>query len=142
MIYCIKVPKPIKNGHQIFQKCFIIFGPLCIVTVGIPPRTHCLKSSLRIAAKKSIYKTSSSTDSSARACENAEAEICADSQFYLYILLYFQEPFTNTETPWHSDESYWLDLPDKRALSFWFPMQDVNVCNNNIMQCILVIFGT
>jgi len=33
------------------------------------------------------------------------------------------------ETPWHSDESYWLDLPDKRALSFWFPMQDVKVEN-------------
>ena len=28
------------------------------------------------------------------------------------------------ETPWHQDESYWLDLPDKRALSFWFPMED------------------
>ena len=23
------------------------------------------------------------------------------------------------ETPWHQDESYWPDLPDKRALSFW-----------------------
>ena len=32
-------------------------------------------------------------------------------------------------TPWHQDESYWPDLPDKRALSFWFPMQDVNVEN-------------
>ena len=43
--------------------------------------------------------------------------------------LYFiiQEPYTNTATPWHSDEAYWLDLPDKRALTFWFPMQDVDV---------------
>ena len=23
------------------------------------------------------------------------------------------------ETPWHQDQSYWPDLPDKRALSFW-----------------------
>ena len=38
------------------------------------------------------------------------------------------------ETPWHSDESYWLDLPDKRALSFWFPMQDVNVSQNRVFQ--------
>ena len=38
-----------------------------------------------------------------------------------------QEGFTDTTTPWHSDEAYWLDLADKRALSFWFPMQDVNV---------------
>ena len=25
---------------------------------------------------------------------------------------------SDVETPWHQDESYWLDLPDKRALSF------------------------
>ena len=34
---------------------------------------------------------------------------------------------SDVETPWHQDESYWLDLPDKRALSFWIPMQDVTV---------------
>ena len=50
------------------------------------------------------------------------------------------------ETPWHQDESYWPDLPDKRALSFWsdpransdhscstlmcrFPMEDATVDN-------------
>ena len=35
------------------------------------------------------------------------------------------------ETPWHQDESYWPDLPDKRALSFWserneFPMSSIH----------------
>jgi len=39
----------------------------------------------------------------------------------------FKEQNSDTVTPWHSDEAYWLDLPDKRSLSFWFPMQDVNV---------------
>ena len=34
---------------------------------------------------------------------------------------------SDVETPWHQDESYWLDLPDKRAISFWIPMQDVTV---------------
>ena len=27
------------------------------------------------------------------------------------------------------DESYWLDLPDKRALSFWVPMEAATVDN-------------
>ena len=27
------------------------------------------------------------------------------------------------------DESYWLDMPDKRALSFWFPLCDARVEN-------------
>jgi len=44
-------------------------------------------------------------------------------------MLITKEGFTDTTTPWHSDEAYWLDLADKRALSFWFPMQDVNVDN-------------
>ena len=32
-------------------------------------------------------------------------------------------------TPWHQDEAYWLDMPDKRAVSFWVALQDVNVDN-------------
>jgi ectoine hydroxylase-related dioxygenase (phytanoyl-CoA dioxygenase family) len=42
-------------------------------------------------------------------------------------MLITKESNTKTETPWHSDESYWLDMTDKRALSFWFPMRDVGV---------------
>ena len=42
-------------------------------------------------------------------------------------MLITKEAHTKTETPWHSDESYWLDMSDKRALSFWFPMRDVDV---------------
>ena len=54
-----------------------------------------------------------------------------------YHLCTFKEPNSNTETPWHSDESYWLDLPDKRALSFWFPMQDVDVSTDDKMRKLL-----
>ena len=42
-------------------------------------------------------------------------------------MLITKEANTKTETPWHQDESYWLDMPDKRAISFWFPMRDVGV---------------
>ena len=41
---------------------------------------------------------------------------------------------SDVETPWHQDESYWLDLPDKRALSFWIPMQNVTVRLSNLHQ--------
>jgi len=40
-----------------------------------------------------------------------------------------KEAGSPTETPWHQDESYWPDLKDKRALSFWFPMVDANESN-------------
>jgi len=42
------------------------------------------------------------------------------------------------ETPWHQDESYWPDLPDKRALSFWFPMEDATVDNG----CMWFVHGS
>jgi len=43
-------------------------------------------------------------------------------------MLITKEGRTETETPWHCDEAYWLkEMPDKRALSFWFPMSDVDV---------------
>ena len=31
----------------------------------------------------------------------------------------YKAPHTDTEVPWHQDQGYWLDMPDKRALSCW-----------------------
>ena len=62
-------------------------------------------------------------------------------------MLISKEAGSEVETPWHQDESYWLDLPGKvrrrqenyisntshlssqRALSFWFPMEDATTEN-------------
>ncbi|MFC5046717.1 phytanoyl-CoA dioxygenase family protein [Aquimarina hainanensis] len=34
-------------------------------------------------------------------------------------------PYTDTETPWHQDAAYWIDMPDKRAVSCWIALDDV-----------------
>lgn len=39
-------------------------------------------------------------------------------------MLLAKMPFTGTETPWHQDESYWLDMPDKRAASCWVAIDE------------------
>lgn len=44
-------------------------------------------------------------------------------------ILLFQPAGSLVPTEWHQDESYWLDLPDKRAISFWVALQDVNAEN-------------
>lgn len=31
-------------------------------------------------------------------------------------------PHTNAHTPWHQDEAYWIDMPDKRAVSCWIAL--------------------
>lgn len=38
-------------------------------------------------------------------------------------------PNSNTCTPWHQDESYWPDMPDKRALSFWVALDNATIDN-------------
>ncbi|WAC13383.1 phytanoyl-CoA dioxygenase family protein [Dyadobacter pollutisoli] len=37
-------------------------------------------------------------------------------------MLINKSPFTNTITPWHQDEAYWLNVPDKRAASCWLSL--------------------
>jgi len=37
-------------------------------------------------------------------------------------MLIDKSPHTNTPTPWHQDEAYWPDLPDKRAASCWIAL--------------------
>jgi ectoine hydroxylase-related dioxygenase (phytanoyl-CoA dioxygenase family) len=34
-------------------------------------------------------------------------------------MLINKTPQTNTITPWHQDAAYWIDMPDKRAVSCW-----------------------
>ena len=53
--------------------------------------------------------------------------LLGDDMEFDFDMLITKEAHTKTETPWHSDESYWLDMSDKRALSFWFPMRDVDI---------------
>jgi len=38
-------------------------------------------------------------------------------------------PESNTPTPWHQDESYWPDMPDKRAVSCWVALDDATLDN-------------
>ena len=34
-------------------------------------------------------------------------------------MLINKAPHTNTPTPWHQDDAYWINMPDKRAASCW-----------------------
>ncbi len=40
-------------------------------------------------------------------------------------MLINKAPYTNTITPWHQDAAYWIDMPDKRAVSCWIALDDV-----------------
>ena len=44
-------------------------------------------------------------------------------------MLINKAPFTNQPTPWHQDAAYWIDMPDKRALSIWFAIDEATLEN-------------
>jgi ectoine hydroxylase-related dioxygenase (phytanoyl-CoA dioxygenase family) len=44
-------------------------------------------------------------------------------------MLINKAPHTNKETPWHQDAAYWIDMPDKRALSIWFSIDKATIDN-------------
>jgi|TARA_B110000285_G_scaffold216627_1_gene264102 phytanoyl-CoA hydroxylase len=58
--------------------------------------------------------------------------LMGDDMVLDFDMLINKPPMTNKETPWHQDAAYWIDLPDKRALSFWFAI-DKATLNNGCM---------
>ncbi len=46
-------------------------------------------------------------------------ELLGDDMCLDFDMLINKAPNTLTETPWHQDEAYWIDMPDKRAVSCW-----------------------
>lgn len=47
-------------------------------------------------------------------------------------MLINKAPFTNTPTPWHQDAAYWINMPDKRAVSCWLAL-DPALLDNGCM---------
>lgn len=44
-------------------------------------------------------------------------------------MLINKAPHTNTPTPWHQDAAYWINMPDKRAVSCWLALDHATVDN-------------
>ena len=58
-------------------------------------------------------------------------KLIGDDVIMDFDMLINKAPHTNTPTPWHQDAAYWVDMPDKRALSIWLaldPATEDNGC--------------
>ncbi len=44
-------------------------------------------------------------------------------------MLINKSPFSDAITPWHQDCAYWIDMPDKRAISAWMPLDNATLDN-------------
>jgi ectoine hydroxylase-related dioxygenase (phytanoyl-CoA dioxygenase family) len=55
--------------------------------------------------------------------------ILGDDIEFDFDMLIYKAPHTNTDVPWHQDEGYWPDMPDKRAISCWVALDNATVEN-------------
>ncbi|WP_082422460.1 phytanoyl-CoA dioxygenase family protein [Aquimarina longa] len=63
-------------------------------------------------------------DSYKKALQHAQ-ELLGNDMELDFDMLINKAPHTNTPTPWHQDAAYWIDLPDKRAVSCWIALDNV-----------------
>jgi ectoine hydroxylase-related dioxygenase (phytanoyl-CoA dioxygenase family) len=65
-------------------------------------------------------------------------ELMGDDMEIDFDMLINKAPGTKTETPWHQDAAHWPKASDKRALSFWLALDDVDAKNG----CMRYIHGS
>lgn len=53
---------------------------------------------------------------------NISRALMGDDMEMDFDMLINKAPGTNTITPWHQDEAYWMNMPDKRAVSCWLSL--------------------
>jgi ectoine hydroxylase-related dioxygenase (phytanoyl-CoA dioxygenase family) len=51
-------------------------------------------------------------------------ELLGEDIDFDFDMLISKAPGTNTLTPWHQDASYWINMPDKRAVSCWLALDN------------------
>eukprot|EP01012_Entosiphon_sulcatum_P016988 TRINITY_DN21840_c0_g1_i1.p2 TRINITY_DN21840_c0_g1~~TRINITY_DN21840_c0_g1_i1.p2 ORF type:complete len:190 (-),score=23.93 TRINITY_DN21840_c0_g1_i1:24-593(-) len=55
--------------------------------------------------------------------------LLGDDTAFDFDMLIYKAPGSATDVPWHQDEGYWPDMPDKRAVSCWVAIDEAVVDN-------------
>jgi phytanoyl-CoA hydroxylase len=56
-------------------------------------------------------------------------DLLGEDMDFDFDMLIDKAPGTKTVTPFHQDMAYWVDLPDKRALSCWIALDEATIDN-------------
>lgn len=56
-------------------------------------------------------------------------ELIGDDAELDFDMMIHKDPHTDVATPWHQDAAYWVDMPDRRAVSIWVALDDANPDN-------------
>lgn len=56
-------------------------------------------------------------------------QLLGDDMEMDFDMLINKAPHTGTVTPWHQDAAYWINMPDKRAVSCWLALDNATIDN-------------
>jgi ectoine hydroxylase-related dioxygenase (phytanoyl-CoA dioxygenase family) len=56
-------------------------------------------------------------------------QLLGNDMAFDFDMLIDKAPLTDTPTPWHQDAAYWIDMPDRRAVSGWIALDEATVDN-------------
>ncbi|MDJ0465862.1 phytanoyl-CoA dioxygenase family protein [Streptomyces sp. H27-C3] len=63
-----------------------------------------------------------------KALSVARELIGADAELDFDMMIH-KAPHASVATPWHQDAAYWVDMPDRRAVSIWVALDDAGLDN-------------
>jgi len=64
-----------------------------------------------------------------QATANIARQLLGEDMDLDFDMLIDKAPYSNTNTPWHQDCSYWITMPDTRAASCWVALDDAIIDN-------------
>ncbi|MEE1739372.1 phytanoyl-CoA dioxygenase family protein [Streptomyces sp. BE147] len=56
-------------------------------------------------------------------------ELIGDDAELDFDMMIHKGPNSGVPTPWHQDAAYWVDMPDRRAVSIWVALDDAHLDN-------------
>lgn len=94
--------------------------------MGTSPAAGARENITQIMWPSAVYPTLLDLPLHARALDLAR-ELVGDDMVLDFDMLINKAPHTAVPTPWHQDAGYWVDLPDKRAVSIWVALDDATL---------------
>lgn len=96
---------------------------------NIPQQSAALKENICQIMWPSLYVRHLDQGPAHQRCQAAARVLQGPDMAHDFDMCICKSPHSNAETPWHCDQGYWLDLPDKRACSCWIAISATTLDN-------------
>lgn len=115
----------IRNIYDLFLENKIAVGNARSDLSGLSDSTEKMEKITQIMRPSFFYPNLSHFPIYTKAL-NLVKSLSGEDMSLDFDMLIDKSPNTNTPTPWHQDEAYWIDMADKRAVTCWIALDNVH----------------